>query len=81
MPIGTVFNDYVVHLNVDYGVTAKAYTKPSLAFLDLYHGSGMRPWNDTVKAALFSDGDGIHPNNDGIKWFAPMIREFVKTLM
>lgn len=52
-----------------------------IPFLDLYHGSGMRPWNDTVKAALFGDGDGIHPNNEGIKWFAPMIREFVKTLM
>lgn len=52
-----------------------------IPFLDLYHGSGMRPWNDTVKAALFGDGDGIHPNNEGIKWFAPMIREFVKTLV
>lgn len=52
-----------------------------IPFLDLYHGSGMRPWDATVKSALYLNGDGIHPNNEGIKWFAPMIREFVKTLM
>lgn len=52
-----------------------------IPFLDLYHGSGMRPWDAAVKSALYIDGDGIHPNNDGIKWFAPMIREFVKSLM
>ena len=52
-----------------------------IPFLDLYHGSGMRPWVDAFKTAMYIDGDGIHPNNEGIKWFAPMIREFVKSLM
>ena len=52
-----------------------------IPFLDLYHSSGMRPWINDVKDALYISSDGIHPNNEGIKWFAPAIREFVKKLM
>ena len=52
-----------------------------IPFLDLYHSSGMRPWINDVKDALYLNSDGIHPNNEGIKWFAPAIREFIKKLM
>lgn len=49
--------------------------------LDLYHGSGLRSWDAATRAAFFSDGDGIHPNDEGAKFIAPTIREFVKTLI
>jgi lysophospholipase L1-like esterase len=49
--------------------------------LDLYHGSGLRSWDAATRAAFFSDGDGIHPNDDGAAFIAPTIREFVKSLV
>lgn len=49
--------------------------------LDLYHCSGLRPWVAEVKNAFFHDGDGIHPNDKGVKFIAPLIREFVKSLI
>ncbi len=55
--------------------------------LDLYHGSGLRPWVDEVRDAFFlwdeakQRGDGIHPNDEGVKFFAPLVREFVKSLI
>lgn len=49
--------------------------------LDLYHGSGLRPWDQANREKFFSDGDGIHPNDEGAAFIAPLIREFVKTLV
>lgn len=55
--------------------------------LDLYHGSGLRPWIPEVRDAFFhwdeenQRGDGIHPNDEGVKFFAPLVREFVKSLI
>ena len=56
-----------------------------LPSLDLYHSSGLRPWNSVVNKALFSTtespaGDGLHPNDQGHKFFYRKIMEFVKTL-
>lgn len=56
-----------------------------LPSLDLYHSSGLRPWNSIVNKALFStkespDGDGLHPNGEGHKFFYRKIKEFIKTL-
>ena len=56
-----------------------------IPFLDLYHSSGLRPWDDTMNQAFFlcnsSDSpDRLHPNEFGQKYFYPAIREFVKTL-
>ncbi|WP_240078077.1 SGNH/GDSL hydrolase family protein [Enterococcus gallinarum] len=56
-----------------------------LPSLDLYHSSGLRPWNSVVNKALFSttespNGDGLHPNDEGHKFFYRKIMEFVKTL-
>ncbi len=51
--------------------------------LDLYHGSGLRPWNDTNNATFFSSaqdpqGDGVHPNAAGQLVIAHKIRLFLE---
>lgn len=56
-----------------------------LPSMDLYHSSGLRPWNSVVNKALFSttespDGDGLHPNDEGHKFFYRKIMEFIKSL-
>ena len=56
-----------------------------IPYLDLFHTSGLRPWDSTVNAAMFkcnaSDSpDGLHPNYLGHKYFYPLVREFVKQL-
>lgn len=60
--------------------------KYSIPVLDLYHESGLRPWNDINRAKYFSctqapDGDGVHPNDLGQKLMAYKIYEFVKQYM
>lgn len=48
----------------------------SIPWLDLYHNSGLRPW-DTNFASTYMP-DGIHPNAEGQKIMAYKIYEFVK---
>lgn len=55
----------------------------SIPVLDLYHGSGLRPWNATNNKEFFSctsspNGDGIHPNALGHELMAYKIYEFFK---
>lgn len=57
-----------------------------IPYLDLFHTSGLRPWDSTVNNALFkcnaSDSpDGLHPNHLGHKYFYPLVREFIKQLI
>lgn len=58
--------------------------------LDLYHSSGLRPWDDAFCVEYFTSDDtraqdptknNIHPNSMGHKWIAPMIEQFVKSLI
>ena len=54
--------------------------------LDLYHCSGMRPWDEAFRIEFYNeDGvqdDGIHPNSKGHKVFLySHFREFLKTLI
>lgn len=56
-----------------------------IPYLDLFHNSGLRPWDSTVNAAMFKcnaadSPDGLHPNYLGHKYFYPLVREFVKQL-
>lgn len=56
-----------------------------IPYLDLFHNSGLRPWDITVNAAMFkcnaSDSpDGLHPNHLGHRYFYQLVREFVKQL-
>lgn len=58
----------------------------SIPFLDLYHNSGLRPWNKSNNKEYFScdaspDGDGIHPNSKGHLLLAYKIYEFFKMYM
>lgn len=58
--------------------------KRSIPYLDLYHGSNLRPWDATFRQHAFSkdrnDG-GTHPDETGNKIIAPKILEFLKTLL
>lgn len=56
-----------------------------LPCLDLYHGSGMRPWEETFRASFYNENgvqdDGVHPNSEGHRVFLyPKFREFLKAL-
>lgn len=60
--------------------------KRGIPYLDLFHNSGLRPWDTTVNNAMFKcysndSPDGLHPNHLGHKYIYPMIREFIKTLL
>lgn len=56
----------------------------SLPFLDLYHQSGLRPWDPSFVAKYYhgtSDTDSTHPNTNGHKIFAPKIAALVKKIV
>lgn len=48
----------------------------SIPALDLYHESGLRPWNDTNNLTFFYNADGVHPNNEGHRLIARKIFDF-----
>ena len=56
-------------------------------FLDLFHTSGLRPWNEKSKNELFKpkegygQADGLHPNSNGQKKIYPKYLEFIKTIL
>lgn len=54
-----------------------------LPFLDLYHTSGLRPWEAEYRTLMYSrdGGSGVHPDENGHKFIASKFREFVKTLI
>ena len=55
----------------------------SLPFLDLYHYSGLRPWDSTFINKYYhgtNDTDTTHPNSEAMKKFiAPKVAEFIKS--
>lgn len=53
----------------------------SIPFLDLYHGSGMRPDEDAFRALYYNSQDGLHPNTLGHERIYPKILQFLKTLL
>ena len=62
--------------------------KYGLPVLDLYHTSGLRPWDTTFKKKYFRDdtGDGIaegvHPlQNAHRKYIAPQVENFIRTIV
>lgn len=59
---------------------AKTY---SLPLLDLYHGSGLRPWNDNFINSYYhgsNDTDTTHPNAKAMqKYIAPRIASFIES--
>lgn len=57
--------------------------------LDLFHSSGMRPWDDTYRLLAYSkdsggvDGNpaGVHPDETGHKVIASLVLDFMKGLI
>lgn len=49
--------------------------------LDLYHCSGLRPWDSTARTASYSNADGVHPNNVGQALIASKFQAFVESLL
>ena len=50
--------------------------------LDLYHESGLRPWDENFRIEYYKEGgvqdNGTHPNSKGHKWISNMFYEFLK---
>lgn len=55
----------------------------SLPFLDLYHYSGLRPWDSTFINKYYhgtNDTDTTHPNSEAMqKFIAPKVAKFIKS--
>jgi lysophospholipase L1-like esterase len=51
--------------------------------LDLFHCSGLRPWEASYRQTYYSrdEGNGVHPNELGHKLIAPRFEQFIKTLL
>lgn len=52
----------------------------SIPFLDLYHQSLLRPWDEEFNKKFFGDADGCHPNDEGHKMFYRRIEMFIMSL-
>ena len=57
--------------------------KRGIPFLDLFHCSGLRPWDAAYRLLVYDkdNGMGIHPNELGHKIIASHIQAFVDTLL
>lgn len=62
--------------------------KRSIPFLDLFHGSGLRPWDRTFRSIYYSldaktddDPHGTHPNALGHQRLSTKIKQFIQTLL
>lgn len=57
----------------------KKYCVP---FLDLYHYSGLYPWDADCLTMYYHNADGTHPNSVGHRRFIyPKVAEFIKSLI
>jgi lysophospholipase L1-like esterase len=54
-----------------------------IPFLDLFHNSGLRPWDESFKQLAYSrdEGNGVHPDENGHKLIAPRFKAFLETLI
>lgn len=55
----------------------------SIPFLDLFHCSGLRPWDADFRALAYSkdEGNGVHPDETGHKIIAPRFKAFLESLL
>jgi lysophospholipase L1-like esterase len=55
----------------------------SIPYLDLFHGSLLRPWEASFRELAYSKdgGNGVHPDETGHKIIAPRIKAFLETLL
>ena len=53
----------------------------SIPFLDLYHSSNIRPWDETFRALFMRNSDdGAHPNSEGHKRIAVQFIDFINKI-
>ena len=55
-----------------------------LPYLDLYHTSGLRPWEESYRTLVYDKdpvGNGTHPNEIGHELISKRFREFIKSLI
>ena len=57
--------------------------KRGIPFLDLYHTSGLRPWEESFRQLAYSkdNGSGVHPDETGHLLFSPRIQKFLEELL
>lgn len=50
--------------------------------LDLYHASGLRPWDETFRTTYYNElgvqDSGVHPNSFGHRWISEMFQKFIE---
>lgn len=59
---------------------AEICCRRGIPYLDLYHCSGLRPWDETFRELAYSkdNGDGTHPDEVGHAMIAPQIQAFLE---
>ena len=83
-------NDYYNYFNFETDTRTQRITeyceklteichRRSIPVLDMFHGSGMRPWDANFKAAFMPDG--THANEAGHKIMATKIKAFLESLL
>ena len=82
----TVNNMAINDFAEKYVQTMKEFAQMySLPFLDLYHQSNLRPWNDDFINKYYhgqSATDTTHPNPNGLKkYIAPRIASFLEKII
>ena len=57
--------------------------KRGIPFLDLYHTSGLRPWEESFRQLAYSkdNGSGVHPDETGHLLFSPRVQKFLEELL
>lgn len=57
--------------------------KRGIPCLDLYHNSGLRPWEENYRLLCYSkdDGNGVHPDETGHALISPRFKAFLETLI
>ena len=71
---GSLYVELLIQICMDRG----------LPLLDLYHTSGLRPWEESYRTLVYDKdpvGNGTHPNEIGHELISKRVREFVKTLI
>jgi hypothetical protein len=56
--------------------------KRGIPYLDLFHCSGLRPWESAFDDEYYHNSDACHPNSKGHEeYIYPHVREFVKSIV
>ena len=72
-------NPYKIHVDGVINALIQSCEHYCIPYLDLYHNSSLRPWDEDVRTALYYQADGTHPNNAGhADYIYPQVKDFIK---